>query len=406
MISSMNRLFSLNSYMSSLYASRASSSLYAKGLSSIYSNRSAYSYENASQTIMNNATKNTMNFASENVANMKSLQTAASNLNRAAMSLGTQTLGSSDNKVVSSNSRAYSSASYDVDVSAIAQKQVSESQAMKSTGTTNLSAGYHTLEIESGGKSTSVRFFVNEGDDNATVMKSIAKSINNAFGANVTAGVTQEKGQVRLSVSGKETGAKNGFGISFNGDELSMSVKTEAQDASYSVNGKSYTSASNTVSLPDSSAQMTLKGEGSAKLSRKVDTDTLVNAATDFVNAYNRAVSHLGSKTGAGAGVNRALGMITTSGLSRLSSMGITMGKDGKLSLDGDKLAKAASTGSARVQSMLGGYGSVSERVESGAGRAMTIPAATYTNFSSMQVSNSLIQMLMPGTGSLFDFRI
>ena len=86
--------------------------------------------------------------------------------------------------------------------------------------------------------------------------------------------------------------------------------------------------------------------------------------------------------------------------------MGITMGKDGKLSLDGDKLAKAASTGSARVQSMLGGYGSVSERVESGAGRAMTIPAATYTNFSSMQVSNSLIQMLMPGTGSLFDFRI
>lgn len=388
-LSSLNSLNKLNTYMSSLYGAR----------------KSSFSYNNAAQTIMDQTAVNTVKFAQQNVANMKDLKNAASSLSRAASMLGAQTLECSNPEVVTSSSKFYSQAKgtgYDIHVSAMAQEQIAQSEEMSSSAKSGaFGVGYNSLHIVSGGKSTTVRFYVSEGDTNSDVLSSIAKSINSAH-LGVSASVSQSGSKSKLTVSSDATGLANGFNISFDSGDFTMANIQDAQNAEYTLNGKSYTSESNEVSLPYGAGTMTIQGTGEATLERAVDTENLVSAAADFVDAYNTAVSWLSSKTGSGAGVSKALNMISNAGLSRLSSVGITMDSSGKLSLDGEKLAKAAQSNPSSVKSML----SVSERVSSGAGSAMRIPAATYTDFSSMRVSNSLIDMLMPSTGSLFDFRI
>lgn len=144
--------------------------------------------------------------------------------------------------------------------------------------------------------------------------------------------------------------------------------------------------------------------------------EDVVSAAENFASAYNNSIRHLTSGKADGAGVSRALDYVSDNRLtqgsaakygsysaSRLSSMGISIDQDGMMKIDSKKLAAAVEQRPNSVKTALSGYGSVTDTTQDNAARAMNIPAATYTDFSKMKVSNSLIDNLLPKTGFLFD---
>jgi flagellar capping protein FliD len=145
----------------------------------------------------------------------------------------------------------------------------------------------------------------------------------------------------------------------------------------------------------------------------------LVSAAQNFATAYNKTVSLLTSGTADGEGVTQALELVADNRMTsfsmnrygsytanRMATLGISIDQEGMMQVDSQKLSDAAAQSPATVKSMLSGYGSLSEVTETNASEAMRIPISTYTDFSNMQVSNSLIDMLLPQKGFLFDFSL
>ncbi|MGI6153015.1 MAG: flagellar filament capping protein FliD [Christensenellaceae bacterium] len=378
------------------------------------------------QSTRDNTVTNTLQFANTNVKNLNSLKSASSALNNAARALGNgkSSLISSDDSVVKASATYYSNAnlSFDVNVSKLATAQKSESASFASSEKTAFSAGVQNFNLQTEKGSFNVSFYVGEDDTNKDTLTSIADSIN-ASDKGVTAEVVTKDGKSSLAITSDETGEEQAFSVSSaDGSDaaqtLAMSVSEEAGDSSYTVNGQSYTSASNTVSIPNGrGATMTLQGEGEANLTRGVDASKLVSAAQNFASAYNTAVSHLMSGKADGAGVERALSLVADNRMTamsianygggaagRLSAMGISIDEDGKMAVDAEALTKAAQENPLSVQNALSGYGSLSDTTTNNVTQALRIPTATYTDFSKMKVSNSLIDMLMPKTGSLFDF--
>lgn len=425
--SSYNNLFSIGNartYASNLVKSYMSSNNSVSSL--LGSSSSVNNYYNSYQSITSNALLSNTKFSSTNVSNLNLLKSASAGLNSAAKSLGTgvSSLVSSDSKVVSAQATYYSSKdmSFDVSVSKLATQQQSKSSALSSSAPSAFGAGKNSFTLETGKGSFGIEFSVNSDDTNQDSLKAAASAINSAK-AGVTASVETKEGKSSLVITSNDTGEENAFTLkpadgSNASAVLDVSVEKAAVDAKYSVNGKEYTSASNTVTIPDGrGATMTLQGEGDAKLTRGVDASKLVKAAENFATAYNATISHLMSGSANGAGVEKALSLISDNRMTagsmatyggyagaRLSAMGLSIDQDGMMQVDAEKLTKAVQENPSLVQSALSGYGSLTDTTSSNADRAMRIPSATYTDFSKMQVQNSLISMLMPQTGFLFDF--
>lgn len=391
-----------------------------KGLSS----NSLSTYLNTAQGAQNSTVFNTMSFARENTANLTLLKSASAGLASAAKTLGKGTLQSSDSKVLTAEASYFSgfSPKYNVDVQNIATQQKSSSSVLGSNTKSVFDTGQNSLMLNTEKGSVQIDFSVKEGESNLDSLNSIAKSINDSQ-ADVTARVVTSEGKSQLEVASKEAGAKSSFEISAArgktaAEKLEMRQSQKASDANYSINGKGYSSATNTVSIPDGrGATMTLNGTGSAQLTRATDASGVVAAAQNFASAYNLTVSHLVNGGASGAGATRALGLVTDNRMTagsmasyggatgaRLSAMGISVDQDGNMQVDEKKLTAAVQENSGIVKDALAGYNSLADTTQARADEAMRIPTATYTNFSNMQVQSSLINMLMPGTGSLFDF--
>ncbi|HBU13382.1 MAG TPA: hypothetical protein DEB31_11895 [Clostridiales bacterium] len=373
-----------------------------------------------------NTLKSTMAFARQNTSNLSLLKSMAGALSSAAKSMGSSTLQSSNNSVVTAQASLYgkSNMSFDIGVNNLAASQQSKSASFNSSATSSFGLGNQSFALETEQGNYSIDFTVQAGDTNEDSLNAIAGQINESD-ANVSAKVTTSNGQSTLELTSNDTGELSYFQLS---DEsggnaaarLDMQVTQEGQDASYSINGQGFTSDTNTVSIPGGrGAQMTLTGTGEATLQKATDASGVVSAAKSFASAYNNAVSFLASGNADGAGVTRALGLVTnnrmtamsaasfgTGASARLSAMGISINQDGMMQVDEEKLTAAAQESPNTVRDALAGYGGMASTAESNAAQAMRIPAATYTNFSNMGVESGLINALMPKTGFLFDIAL
>ncbi|MDL2236624.1 flagellar filament capping protein FliD [Christensenellaceae bacterium OttesenSCG-928-K19] len=379
------------------------------------------------QGTTNNTLFKTMSFARENTSNLSLLKTSASSLSSAAKSMGASTLVSSDSSVVTAKASLYSksSMSLNIGVSNLATSQQSSSAQLSSSENSSFGVGQNSFVLETENGSHTIDFTVDAGDTNEDTLKAIAGKINESK-AGVSAEVVSEDGKSSLKLTSKETGDLAYFQVSGTpggnnaAQTLDLQTTQEAKDANYTINGQSFSSATNTVSIPDGrGAKMTLTGEGSASLTKATDASAVVDAAKTFASAYNQAVSHLMSGSADGAGVTRALGLVANNGMtamsiasygghaaSRLSSMGISIDDEGMMQVDSKKLTAAVQESPASVREALAGYGGVASTAANNADQAMRIPAATYTNFSNMQVQSSLLDALMPSTGFLFDIAL
>ena len=301
---------------------------------------------------------------------LNALQTAAEALADSSLyqSLATSISGSGVSVSTSSDAVA---GSYSIEVTQLAQ-----AQSLATTGisdlTSTLGTGTLTLQVGSG-DAVSITL-----DSSNNTLKGLRDAIN-ASDAGVTATLVNDGSDspYRLVLTSNSTGTSSEMTVSYSSDDSSdlasslfgyadgsgnMTETVAAKNAELTINGIAISSQSNTVEDALQGVTLNLTATGASQtLTIKRDTDKILDAITDFVDAYNDFVSTVDTLTSYDADSDSAgelLGDSTTRRISTelasdlytqigsgtftyLSQLGIGLESDGTLSIDDDKLESA-----------------------------------------------------------------
>jgi flagellar hook-associated protein 2 len=263
---------------------------------------------------------------------------------------------------------------HSITVGQLAQAQKLVSAAIADTDTTTLGTG--TLSFSNGTDTFAVTI---DGTNNT--LDGIVNAVNSAsdnFGMSAT--ILNDGSGYRLVFSPNDTGTANAITVavtdtgdlndtdnsglsrlSYVGGAQNLTQTQTAQNATLTVDGLAgITSASNTVTGVIQGVTLNLKAPGSTEVKVAVDADALTAKANDFVTAYNKLISdmdQLHMKGGTLEGRNTVLTVqsqiatvfnttisLTGNDYSYLAQIGISIQKDGKLSLNSSEF-QAAVTG-------------------------------------------------------------
>lgn len=268
---------------------------------------------------------------------------------------------SSDPAVVASVTGGASTASYAVQVNALARAQKNRSDVFASPTAALGMTGTLSLQVGTGA-ATNITVAATD------TLTDIANKIGGS-GARVTASLMNTGSGYRLLVHGRDTGAENAFTLSETGTTLGLALPASryetAEDASLTVDGIAVTSKTNQVSnvVPGLTLALTKVTSSPATVGVAGDTSQLKGKVQALVSAYNAMVSTARSATGFGttkaenpvlagdrsvreslARVSRLVGDAVpgTSGrYTTLASVGITLKRDGTMSFDSTKMETA-----------------------------------------------------------------
>ncbi|UHH29079.1 flagellar filament capping protein FliD [Pseudomonas veronii] len=298
------------------------------------------------------------------------LQTAAEALADSSLyeSLTTSLSGSGVTAATTSEAEA---GTYTLQVTQLAQAQSLSTDGVASK-TTALGTGTLTLQV---GTASAVSITL---DSSNNTLEGIRTSIN-ASGAGVTASIVNDGSDTpyRLVLTSDSTGTESAMTVTYtstdstdeasslfgyDGSSGNMTQTVEALDAELTLNGISITSQSNTVEDAVQGVTLNLSATGSSQtLTISQDTDTIYDAISAFVTAYNSYVSSVDTLTAYDADADTAgelLGDSTTRRISTelssdlytaigsgtfsyLSQLGISLEVDGTLQIDEDTLTSA-----------------------------------------------------------------
>ena len=315
--------------------------------------------------------------------------------------------------------------SYSITVSQLAQaQQIVSTTAWSGGGSATVGTG--TLQVSLGGTS----FTVAIGSSNDT-LSGIAAAINTASGnPGVEASVVTGSGGAHLVLSSSLTGAANtinvtetdsGSGLSAltygTGNTTGYTQQTAAQDASLSIAGVAYTSASNTVTGALSGVTLNLVGTTSTAATLTVATNTAAVEANveAFVTAYNTLQGTFASLGSYNATTNTAgpmLGDALLSGMQNqvrstlyrvvdtgsatyntLASVGITSNSDGTLSVNTTTLSAALSGNFSAVSQLFSGASGVASSLNTQITTDLTAGGAIASRSQTLvQQDNALTQ--------------
>ncbi|RKR06057.1 flagellar hook-associated protein 2 [Kushneria sinocarnis] len=276
---------------------------------------------------------------------------------------------SSESVVASANSTAVAG-NYNIEVSQLAQ---AETQAAQGQAATDVALGSGTLKITVGDQSTEINL-----DESNNTLAGIRDAINDSD-AGITASIINDGSEkpYRLVLSSNTTGTESAMTLgmtdgtgadvtatALDGLFANMDTTVAAQNAEFSVNGLAITSQTNTVEEAIQGVTLTLDDIGASKVTVGNDTDAMRGAVEDFVSSYNTLASKIDTLTAYSAETNQS-GVLTGNSTVRtlenrlrglvtgqndnegsyqyLSQIGVSFDKDGKLSIDDDKLDKALS---------------------------------------------------------------
>jgi len=312
---------------------------------------------------------------------VSSFQDAVNGL-RVGSAFSSATATVSGDAVTATASAGASTGSFAVSVTQLARAQ-SMASAPVATADTSIGSGNLTIKSADG---TTVLATLSIGSSGSGTLSEVRDKIN-AANIGVRASLVNDGGKVRLVLNASKTGAANAFQVSADAGltGLTLSQTQPAQDASYSVNGLSLTSASNVISDAVPGVTLTLTKQPPAgsppgttvdsEVDVALDTTAVTAAAQKFVTAYNSLNTLIvnltkydpNTKTAAvlnGESVVRRLqdqvrGLVTgtkTGGapgdLTRLSQVGISIQKDGTLALDTAKFSDALAADSSKVSAL------------------------------------------------------
>lgn len=255
---------------------------------------------------------------------------------------------------------------FSVKVNALATASMSVSNGFSSRDAAG-SFAQGTLGVTVGGVTTNVTIGSTE-----TNLDDVVTAINDQV-EGVTAYVMDTgdaTNPYRLVITGNDTGASNAVSIDTSGLDASsgsvptMTEVTAAADAELEVNGVTITSDSNQIDSAIQGVTFDAREVTTSAVTVSVgrDTESMVTKMQTVVTAYNSVISYINSQKvynpdenikGAFIGETQPTTVVqglqsliasqftTTGSLTTLTSLGISTGKDGQISLDTDKLTDA-----------------------------------------------------------------
>jgi flagellar hook-associated protein 2 len=367
---------------------------------------------------------NQTNAVTANISALGTLQSALSTFQSSLTALSTPTAFNSQ-QATSSNQSVFTATAgvgavtgnYSVTVSDLASAQQLLSGPF--VGGSAATVGTGTLSISLGGSSFSLT--INGTDDTVAGIAAAINSANDNPG--VSAAVIQGTDGAHLVLSSNLTGAANTITVTETdagtalaaltygtGNVSHYTVEAPALNASFSIAGVPYTSASNSVSNALSGVTLTLTGltaaNTSATLSVANDTTGVESNIDAFVSAYNTLQSTMASLGGYDATTNTAGAMqgnpilentqsqiqqalystVGTSTYNTLASIGITTNSDGSLSVNSGTLESALASNFNAVSQLFSSTNGVAAQLNSQITNALGSGGAI-TNYSKTLVS-------------------
>jgi flagellar hook-associated protein 2 len=310
------------------------------------------------------ATKQTATNSS--ISNLSSLSSLLSKLKTAtdaldtASEVGSYKVTSGDKAIVASANGLATPGSYAIKVAKLAKEQRTYSNTFSSATTALGQSGTLTLAVGAGTPKDIAVAATDKLDD-------VIGKINSA-GLRVTASAFFDGSQYRIQLRGQDTGAANAVGITETGTTFGFNLTENkfqaAQDAEIELDGFKVKSATNQVTGAIRGVTLALTAETASPVAVAVegDPDGTRTKLQTMVEAYNAVISKTKELAGSGAIkakddmlagdstlrslTNRIASALQTqiSGTSNyksLSSIGLSLDRSGKLSLDSTKLDKA-----------------------------------------------------------------
>lgn len=312
---------------------------------------------------------------------VNSFSTKLQNLGTAAKALSDLTgfssmnASSSDSAIVASATGAASQGAFDISVLSLAREQRTYSDA-QTTDTTALGiAGTLSLKVGTG---TATPLTVDATD----TLASIATKINGA-GLRVSASVLSTSTGYKLQVRGLDTGVANAVTIGETGFALGLSTPAntyqKATDSKVVVDGSTITRSTNSLTdvIPGLTLALTKETTTAATVRIAPDSGGLLGKLQTLVSAYNDVMSAGQSAIGYGSmkpsntelagdtAIRTSMSALSTrlttpsdvgaSMYSTLGSVGISLDRNGRLSLDTTKLNKALATDAVGVSRLFTG---------------------------------------------------
>jgi flagellar hook-associated protein 2 len=292
-------------------------------------------------------------------SDLSSLSTALNALTSFDGALTSKTGASSDTTVVTLTSAdsAARAGTHSITVSKLAQTSTEYSSAVPAGDTLS---GSITLQTGSGAVTTIAL------DSTNNTLAGLAAAIN-AAGIDISANVVTDRTGSRLSLVSATSGTEGQItvGGSITDDTTSGAVSfTTGQtgvDAEFTVDGLSVTSSSNTVrgAIPGVTFQLLSVSSTGSQVEIANDTGSVTTALGSFVAAYNQLVTDMTTQEGKDASGNAepllgstVLSQIQASlatvlsttfsgsgAVKNMTQLGLTLGTDGKLSLESSTLA-------------------------------------------------------------------
>jgi len=299
---------------------------------------------------------------------------------------------------------------YAVNVSQLAQPQISTSQSYPSASQTIFGAGTLTIQAgaysANGGSFTASRSPVSIPVTDGS-LNGIASAINKANDGITATVVKASDGGSQLQLTG-QSGADAGFqigGIAALGSSLQLTQAST--DAEYSVNGgATQTSPTNSgVSIGQgATADLTTTGPMTVSVPFGLSmangaAQTLVSSVNSLVNSLSQLTGksgQLSGDTGVAGSLSKALSQaLTTSGGNALAAIGITTQSDGTLAIDQSTLQQAYTSNPTGTRATLDKVSTAIQTLLSGNGGAATqIKSEMQTLANSLTQTSSLLSYL------------
>lgn len=387
---------------------------------------------------------------------LSSFQSSLSSLNNLS-SFQNLTAASSDTSVLSATtSSSASPGSYNINVTKLAQAQIISSAGQAATNTPIGSGTSSTISIQfgtiSGGSLSSGVYsgatFTQDAtqalaeitiDSSNNTLQGIRDAIN-AANKGVTASIVGDGNPTNpyhLVLSSSKTGTTSSLNINVTGDATLQSLLnynpagiqnlteiTTGQNAALTVNGIAITSTSNSVTGAIQGATISLSKVGTSALSLSNNTSGVQASVNAFAKAFNDLQNTLKTLTGYDATTkkgsilqgdatavglqNQIRGILNTAvnglggGLTTLSTIGLSIQKDGTLAVDASKLSTALSTKFSDVAGLFATAGKASDSLINFSGSSTATKQGSYgVNISAIASQGSLTGDLDITSGSI-----
>jgi flagellar hook-associated protein 2 len=270
---------------------------------------------------------------------------------------------------------AASAGAYSIDVLDLAKEYRSYTQGFASSSTALGQSGSLGIKI---GSADPVNIAINAGDS----LNAIVERINGA-GLRVSASILFDGSEYRMQLRGLDSG--DAAAVTVSGTMLGLddadNFVQQAQDSRIEIDGILVKRPTNQVvgAIPGVTLALSKQTTESVALSIDSDPQGLATKLKGVVEAYNAVIDKVQKTAGFGtikgqnpvlAGdsmlraitsrmSNAALNMVSGAGkFQTLGAIGLSLGKDGKMSLDETKLTAAVGADAASVSAVLSGVGS------------------------------------------------